>query len=103
MRDAEIRQIYQPSYYQGQEYESFQMEGFKFNVPTNWAYNFDVPLPALTIYQLEDYDRLGIFPKMRGESLKDGFVWKYLSEEEKKELKNIIEKMKKRESVVDGF
>lgn len=67
----------------------------EFNVPRDYVFGFDTVLPALTLSQLEEFYKLGIFPQKIGGNLDQGFVWKKLNFQEKKHLKSIIEKIKK--------
>jgi hypothetical protein len=51
---------------------------------------FDTPQPAISPDAVKKYFEVGIFPQKISDNLKDGFIWKKLSEEEKVKLKTII-------------
>lgn len=93
MKGVETKQFYEPSYYALNEYDRFKIGNLEFNVPKNYPFGFDVDLPVLVISQLYDYDRMGIFPQLRGKTLQEGFVWRKMTNLEKKQLKQIIEKV----------
>lgn len=95
MEGFEINQLYKPSHYVFNEYKTYQVGNLRFNVPENYVFGFDVDLPVIGIYSLENFEKMNIFPQMKGNSLKQGFVWKKLKEKEREELKSIIEKIKK--------
>ena len=94
MKGFVVKQIYKPAFYQLNSYQRFKLGNLDFNVP-NYDLCFDTPQPALWPDALKQCLEAGIFPQKRTENLKDGFVWKKLSEDEKKTLKQIILKLNK--------
>lgn len=94
MQGFRWEQFNKPSYYALNEYDSFRIGNLEFNVPINYPFGFDIDLPVLVISQLEEFHRLKIFPQLKGKTPKDGFVWRTLTEQEAKELQQIIEKVK---------
>lgn len=90
-------QLYRPSHYVFNQYNTYQLGNLTFNVPKNYVFDFDVKLPVLALENLEDFYALNIFPQMIGNDLKQGFVWRKLTSEEKQKLEQIIEKIKREE------
>lgn len=95
MKGFHLNQAYKPLFYRSNKKMSFQIGNLAFNTPKNKSFSFDIALPVLTIYQLEDFYRIGIFPQKIGKSIGEGFVWKKLSDDEKRKLAGIIQKIKK--------
>lgn len=97
MQDFNVKQLYKPFHYEFNKKETYQVGNFRFNVPKRYVFGFDVELPVLTLHQLEEFYKLNIFPKMKGKTLKEGFLWEKLEKEDKVYLKEIIEKIRKEE------
>ena len=95
MKNYEAKQVYKPLYYSLNKHDTFTVGNLEFNVPRDYVFGFDTVLPVLTPHQLEAFYELGIFPQKIGKTLNQGFVWKKLNFQEKKYLKNIIEKIQK--------
>lgn len=89
-------QLYKPSYYAFNQYDSYQIGDLKFNVPRNYIFDFDVDLPVITLDNLEEFYEMDIFPQKIGKTLKEGFIWKQLTSQEKVELRQIIKKIKQK-------
>ena len=84
-------QFFKPAYFALNSYQTFKIGNLEFNVP-NYDLCFDTPQPALSPDSVKKYFEVGIFPQKKSENLKDGFIWKKLSSEEKQKLKEIISK-----------
>lgn len=82
-------QFYKPAYFKLNSYQTFKIGNLDFNVP-NYDLCFDTPQPTISPDTVKKYLELGIFPQKISENLKDGFIWKKLSPEEKEKLKTII-------------
>ena len=82
-------QFFKPAYFALNSYQTFKIGNLDFNVP-NYDLCFDTPQPALSPDAVKKYFEVGIFPQKKSENLKDGFIWKKLSSEEKEKLKIII-------------
>ena len=89
-------QFYKPAYFELNSFKTYEVGNLKFNVP-NYDLCFDTPSPALSPSELKLYEKAGIFPQKIGEDLKEGFVWKKLSSEERKKLKEIIFSLDKKQ------
>ena len=91
MGKFEVKQLYQPSTYNYNKFNTYKVGNFKFNVSEKYPYSFDTQLPAVSESYLFDDVKSGIFPQMIDEkNIKKGFIWKKLDSKEKKETKNII-------------
>lgn len=88
-------QLYQPSSYQYQPFDSYKVGNLKFNVSRNYPFNFDTPLPAISSSYIFDDAKAGIFPQLIDEkNMKKGFIWKKMNLQEKKQAENIIHNIK---------
>lgn len=95
MAGFEKVQLYQPSTYKYNQFQTFKLGNLKFNISKNYPYNFDTPLPAISPGYIFDDNRAGIFPQLKDKNdVRKGFIWKKLSPEEKKELEKIINNIK---------
>lgn len=91
MGNFEKKQIYEPSRYKYTAFNSFKVGNLKFNVSKNYPYNFGTPLPAITPYQIIDNTKAHIFPQLiNKDKIKQGFIWKNINTQEKKEVNHII-------------
>ncbi len=91
MGKFEINQIYKPSTYSYNKFNTYKVGNFKFNVSEKYPYSFDTQIPAVSESYLSDDIKYGIFPQMIDEkNIKKGFIWKKLNSKEKKEAQNII-------------
>ncbi|UOU99972.1 hypothetical protein MUU74_08450 [Chryseobacterium daecheongense] len=89
------KQLYQPSSYQYQPFDSYQVGNLKFNVSTNYPFNFDTPLPAISSSYVFDDAKAGIFPQLiDAKDLRKGFIWKKMNSQEKREAENVIQTIK---------
>lgn len=96
MTSFEKKQIIKPSHYEYNQYNSYKVGDLKFNVSKKYPFNFDTPVPAISVNYVFDYQKEKIFPKpIDKNNLKKGFIWKNLNAEEKKELDKTIELIKK--------
>jgi len=92
----EKTQLLKPSDYEYNQYNSFKVGDFKFNISKKYPFSFDTPIPAISESFLFDYQKEKIFPQpIDKNNLKKGFIWKKLNAEEKKELDKTIEIIKK--------
>ncbi|WP_426475110.1 LIC_10190 family membrane protein [Chryseobacterium balustinum] len=96
MTPFEKKQILNPSHYQYNQYNSYKVGNLKFNVSKKYPFNFDTPVPVISVNYIFDYQKEQIFPQpIDNNHLKKGFIWKKLNAEEKKELDKTIESIKK--------
>lgn len=96
MKPFEKNQIIKPSHYEYNQYNSYKVGNLKFNVSKKYPFNFDTPVPAISVNYIFDYQKEQIFPQpIDKNNLKKGFIWKKLNAEEKKELNKTIELIKK--------
>ena len=84
-------QIYKPASFASSKYSSYKIGNLSFNIPQH-KLAYDTPHPSISPYSLKKYYEAGIFPQKISKNIKDGFVWKKLSPEEKEKLKKIISK-----------
>lgn len=95
MTGFEKEQIYKPSTYEYQQYNSFKVGNLKFNVSHHYPYSFDTPLPAITPAYLFDDVKAGIFPQLSDKNdIKKGFIPKKMTSEEKEEAQKVINNIK---------
>ncbi|WP_394368224.1 LIC_10190 family membrane protein [Chryseobacterium muglaense] len=96
MTPFEKKQILISSHYQYNQYHSYKVGNLKFNVSKKYPFNFDTPVPAISVNYIFDYQKEQIFPQpIDNNHLKKGFIWKKLNAEEKKEFDKTIELIKK--------
>ncbi|WPO82173.1 hypothetical protein SD427_15565 [Chryseobacterium sp. JJR-5R] len=95
MGKFEKEQLYRPSTYHYNSFQSYRIGNFKFNVSKKYPYSFDTPLPAVSESYLSDHIKAGIFPQMTDKKdLSKGFIWKKLNAKEKKEAERVIRSVK---------
>lgn len=91
MTGFEKEQIYKPSTYQYEKFDTYKVGNFKFNVSHHYPYSFDTPLPAITPAYLFDNVKTGIFPQPSDKNdIKKGFIWKKMTSEEQVEAQKVI-------------
>lgn len=83
-------QFFKPASFELENYKTYQIGNLKFNVVQQYPFSFDTPLPSISPYFLQKYLEAGIFPQLQGKALKEGFIWRKMSEEEKIQLQKII-------------
>ena len=83
-------QWFKPAYFVLKNHKTYQIGNLKFNVVQQYPFSFDTPLPAISPYFLQKDLEAGIFPQMKGETFKEGFIWRKMNEEEKIQLQKII-------------
>ncbi len=84
-------QLVSPAYYKLKKYNSHQIGNLKFNVVQGYPFSFDTPLPAVSPVFLKFDYAAGIIPEYKGESAKDGFIWRKMTAEEAQTLKKIVQ------------
>ncbi|WP_449401401.1 LIC_10190 family membrane protein [Chryseobacterium wanjuense] len=90
MGKFEKEQLYKPSTYDYNKFQSFKIGNLKFNVSKKYPYNFDTQLPAISESFIFEDIKASIFPKLIDEkNIKKGFIWKKLNPEEKKKQKKL--------------
>lgn len=95
MRGFEKEQIYKPATYEYQQFHTFKVGNFKFNMVHHYPYSFDTPLPAITPAYFFDNVKAGIFPQLSDKNdIKKGFIWKKMTSEEKEEVQKVINTIK---------
>ncbi|MEF9476717.1 hypothetical protein OWR28_02240 [Chryseobacterium sp. 1B4] len=86
----EKEQLYKPSIYKYQRFDTFKVGNFNFNVIHNYPYSFDTAIPAITPAYLLDDAKAGIFPQLSDKNdVKKGFIWKKMSSNEKEKSKRL--------------
>jgi len=90
MTGFNTNQFYKPSHFELKKYETHQIGNLKFNVVQDYPFSFDTPLPAISPAFIQEDVDAGIFPQLKGNSLKDGFIWRKISPDEKEKLKIIL-------------
>ncbi|WP_347219377.1 hypothetical protein [Chryseobacterium sp.] len=79
-------QLFQPSTYHYQQYNSYKVGNLKFNISKNYPYNFETPLPAISASFIFDDVKAGIFPQpIDKNDISKGFIWKRITSGEQKE------------------
>ncbi len=87
-------QFTKPSSFELNKYKTYQVGNLKFNVVDEYIFSFDTPIPAISPqFILEDLNA-GIFPQLKGKTLKEGFKWRKISDEEKEKLQMILKDFK---------
>ncbi len=95
MTGFNIEQLLKPSNFELHRYKNYQIGNIKFNVVVDYPYTFDTPTPAITPSYLKRYENLGIFPQLiKCNDIKSGFIWRKLSENDRKKLNDIITELK---------
>lgn len=93
MTGFSLNQLIKPAYFRLEKYQTHQIGNLNFNIVEAYFYTFDTPLPAITPFFIRKYYEAGIFPQLKGTTLKDGFIWKRLSETDRQNLAKIIREM----------
>ncbi|MEC5157808.1 LIC_10190 family membrane protein [Chryseobacterium sp. MP_3.2] len=83
-------QFYKPAYFELHDFETHQIGNLNFNIVKNYPFSFDTPLPAISPQFIQEDLDAGIFPQLKGKTLKEGFIWRKISAEEKIELEKIL-------------
>ena len=83
-------QFVKPSYFELNQYKTYQIGNLKFNVVDDYIFSFDTPIPAISPQFIQEDLDAGIFPQLKGNTLKEGFVWRPISTKEKEKLKIIL-------------
>lgn len=90
MTGFKTTQFLKPSYFELKKYKTHQLGNLKFNLVDGYIFSFDIPLPAISPQFIQEDLDAGIFPQLKGSTLKEGFIWRKISENQKKELRNIL-------------
>lgn len=83
-------QLIKPSSFELNKYKTHQIGNLKFNVVEGYVFSFDTPIPAISPQFIQEDLNAGIFPQLKGKTLKEGFIWREISEEEKEKLQIIL-------------
>ena len=83
-------QFVKPSYFELNQYKTYQIGNLKFNVVDDYIFSFDTPIPAISPQFIQEDLDAGIFPQLKGNTLKEGFIWRPISTKEKEKLKIIL-------------
>ncbi|WP_228464624.1 LIC_10190 family membrane protein [Chryseobacterium antibioticum] len=95
MAGLKKEQLYKPSTYHYNKFETFRTGNLKFNISKDYPFNFDTPIPAISSGYVIDDVQSGIFPQYIDEkNIKKGLIWKKLTPQEKREAENIINTIK---------
>jgi hypothetical protein len=91
MGKFEIKQLYEPSEYHYNKFQSYKIGNLQFNVAKKYPFSFDTSLPAISESYLYNDVKAGIFPQRIDEkNIRKGFMWKTLNDQDKKEAGKII-------------
>ena len=91
MGSFKAEQFILPSTYDWNHYRSYQIGNLDFKVVDGYILSFDIPIPAISPDYLKEYHDAGIFPQLKGKTLKEGFIWKNLTPKEKMQLQEVLE------------
>jgi hypothetical protein len=94
MKGINKNQWYKPSGFELKKYKTQQIGNLKFNVVENYPFSFDTPIPAISPGFIKEDLNTGIFPQLKGKTIKEGFIWRKITEEEKSKIKIILEDFK---------
>ena len=83
-------QLMKPSSFELNKYKTHQIGNLKFNVVEGYVFSFDTPIPAISPQFIQEDLDAGIFPQLKGKTLKEGFIWREISEEEKEKVQIIL-------------
>lgn len=83
-------QFVKPSNFELNKYKTYQIGNLKFNVVDDYIFSFDTPIPAISPQFIQEDLDAGIFPQLKGNTLKEGFIWRPISTKEKEKLKIIL-------------
>lgn len=82
----------EPVYFLHQPYTTHQLGNLKFHTPSNYPYNYNTKLVAISQPKLELFLKLGLFPQEKENSSRI-FVWKKLDETQKIRLNAILKQL----------
>lgn len=91
MTGFKFDQLYRPSTFKLEKFKTYQVGNLRFNVVQNYPFSFDTPLPAISPQFIQEDLDAGIFPQLKGKTLKEGFIWRNISEEEKIQIQKILD------------
>ncbi len=95
MGNFSCKQFYKPSVYDYKDYRSYKVGNLSFNVSYNYPFNFETPTPSISESYVLDYYEANIFPQLIDEKdIRKGFISKKLNFKERKELEEVIRKLK---------
>ncbi len=84
-------QFYEPSNFTLKKFKTHQIGNLEFKVVDGYVFSFDTPLPAISPQFIQEDLDAGIFPQLKGKTLKDGFIWRKISAEEKIQIQKILD------------
>ncbi|MGZ5197377.1 MAG: LIC_10190 family membrane protein [Kaistella sp.] len=84
-------QLYKPAHFELRKFKTYQIGNLRFNVVQDYPFSFDTPLPAISPQFIQEDLDAGIFPQLKGKTLRDGFIWRYLTETEKIQVQKILD------------
>ena len=90
MSGFDKNQFIKPSSFKYEKYNTHQLGNLKFNMVKDYVFSFDTPLPAISPQFIQEDLDAGIFPQLKGKTLKEGFIWRKISDQEKEQLKIIL-------------
>lgn len=83
-------QFVKPSTFALNQYKTHQIGNLKFNIVNGYFFSFDTPIPAISPQFIQEDLDAGIVPQLKGKTLKEGFIWKKITAEEKEKLQRIL-------------
>ncbi len=96
MGEFQKEQFAKPFVYHWQKFKTHTIGNLTFHITEDYPYNFETPIPAISPeFVQQDFDT-GIFPQLKGKTLKDGFIWKKLTEQEKNQVQQILDNLNRK-------
>lgn len=83
-------QFIKPAHFEWKKYKTHKIGNLKFNVVDDYFFTFQTPLPAISPQFLREDLEAGVFPQLKGKSLREGFIWRKISPEEQQKLREIL-------------
>lgn len=83
-------QLWKPMNYGAGKFRTFKVGNLQFSAPKNYPFVYRTPLPAISPSYIQEYLDAGIFPQKAGKDLKNGLIWKKITEQERKNIQEIL-------------
>jgi len=83
-------QLLKPSSFELNQYKTHQIGNLQFNVVEGYIFSFDTPIPAISPQFIQEDVNAGIFPQLKGKTVKEGFIWRKITTDEREKLELIL-------------
>ena len=83
-------QLLRPASFVYKKHKTHQIGNLKFNVVDGYIFSFDTPIPAISPQFIQEDLDAGIFPQLKGKTLKKGFIWRKITTAEKEKIQVIL-------------